>query len=126
MAGSVDVIGTATDDHFASYLLEWGLGLNPTSWTPFIDPARTQRESKSLGIWEVGDFTVGDYTLRLTAEDKAGNVAEASLTVYYVGEPDKPDYEFTAHQKWEATDGTPPQNRYWRSRRLTRSPCASR
>ncbi len=78
----------------------------------------------TMGKYQADRDAEGHWAIHLTlhseknvfpfrAEDKAGNVAEASLTVYYVGEPDKPDYEFTAHQKWEATDSTPPQNRYW-------------
>jgi len=58
----------------------------------------------------------GGNHVTFRAEDQAGNVAEASITVFYdvpgSDEP-APEHEFTAHQKWEVVDGSPAANVYF-------------
>ncbi len=53
----------------------------------------------------------GENVMPFRAEDAAGNVAEASVTVYLDVVEEKP--KFSAQQKWDASDDDPPMNHYW-------------
>jgi parallel beta-helix repeat protein len=82
----VPVIGTATDAHFISYVLEYGVGNSPSSWTQ-IHTQTTSVLSSALGTWSVssvtgaGGLASGPYTLRLRSTDPAGNAGSVSVPV---------------------------------------------
>jgi flagellar hook assembly protein FlgD len=71
----VFVIGTASDANLANYTLVFGEGVSPVSFTGFASGS-TSVISNSLGTWEdIYDLENGLYTLRLTANDRAGNTS---------------------------------------------------
>jgi RHS repeat-associated protein len=78
--GTVSVIGTADDANFSSYTLEVGSGSSPSSYTK-IQSSESITIDNSLGLWETDRIANGTYTLHLKAEDKAGNISEATRTV---------------------------------------------
>jgi subtilase family serine protease/flagellar hook assembly protein FlgD/fibronectin type 3 domain-containing protein len=70
---TVPVSGSAFDKNFLGYVLESGL-------TPIGEPGRSQVRDRALGVWDVGELE-GLQTLRLTVEDKAGNVESDEIVV---------------------------------------------
>jgi RHS repeat-associated protein len=78
--GTVSVIGTADDANFSSYTLEVGSGATPSTYTK-IQSSESITIDNSLGLWETDRVANGTYTLRLKAQDRAGNMSEASRTV---------------------------------------------
>jgi flagellar hook assembly protein FlgD len=79
----VDVSGSATDnirvDHYALY---YGLGDNPTSWSPAMSMgsdgvskpiAGDGAVSGRLGTWDITDIPGSVFTLKLEVVDAAGN-----------------------------------------------------
>ena len=78
---AVEVIGTATDEHFDNYVLEFGEGASPLSFTQVMPPLIVTRQvdNRLLGNWSVGDLDAGIYTLRLSAVDVVGNRATAPV-----------------------------------------------
>jgi RHS repeat-associated protein len=73
--GVVSVIGTAEDANFASYTLSYGEGANPTSWTTIRHDTALVIDN-SLGLFNGAKNPNGPYSLRLQAEDQAGNTAQ--------------------------------------------------
>ena len=76
---AVEVIGTATDEHFDNYVLEFGEGASPLSFTSVMPPVMRKVIDRPLGNWSVGDLDAGVYTLRLSAVDVVGNRATAPV-----------------------------------------------
>jgi len=78
IAGNLALSGIAEDANFDSYILEYGAGENPSSWTEIT------RGFVSLNYQKLADFdtkllTDGIYTFRLTARDKAGNYRSSTV-----------------------------------------------
>ena len=80
VATNVQVIGTATDDHFLEYVVEIGEGDAPLTFTPIVGPRAKETESGILGIWNVEEST-GPHVLKLTARDKAANSSSTEVLV---------------------------------------------
>ncbi|MCO6411406.1 MAG: right-handed parallel beta-helix repeat-containing protein [Thiogranum sp.] len=74
-----DLTGTASDENFAQYQVEYGAGVTPAAWSPVSGIFNAPILNDLLDSWIVGtiDGTPpldnGLYTLRLTVTDKAGN-----------------------------------------------------
>lgn len=83
----LSVLGTAQDLYLKHYDLEYGQGFNPTAYTPIASGVSEFKINKELALWLIGsqDDSVsvpnGDYTVRLTAHDKAGNISTDSISV---------------------------------------------
>jgi hypothetical protein len=72
---------------------------------------RYEAEVSNEGRWRIAlRLEPGKNILTLVAKDRAGNAAEASVTVYFDRET---DHRFTAHQKWEVVDGATAANKYY-------------
>lgn len=86
LKGIVSVFGTATDvNNFDLYILECKfIGDPPSEWETIVE-RDYQVEDSLLGYWDTEAFTSiygnGDYKLRLTVSDKAGNVASDEVQV---------------------------------------------
>ncbi len=80
VATSVQIFGTATDDHFLEYVVEVGEGDSPVTFTSIVGPTAKEVESGLLGIWNVDEST-GLHVLKLTARDKAGNSSSTEVLV---------------------------------------------
>ncbi|HLE70281.1 MAG TPA: Ig-like domain-containing protein, partial [Vicinamibacteria bacterium] len=78
---TVEVRGMAKDQKFLSYQLEFGEGASPPAFNPIGAPVEHQVGKEKLGDWNVGELAEGLYTLRLTAEDRAGNERSTSVVV---------------------------------------------
>ena len=79
ISGILSLSGIAEDANFDRYILEYGAGETPASWTEL------QRGLISLNYQKIIDFNTsiladGIYTFRLTSLDRAGNSRTSSLT----------------------------------------------
>ncbi|MBN2493512.1 MAG: PD40 domain-containing protein, partial [Deltaproteobacteria bacterium] len=69
--GSIELSGIAADLNFDHHLMEYAKKSEPTAWTRIVPPSGEQVIQDVFATWvPPGD---GDYLVRLTAEDKAGN-----------------------------------------------------
>jgi subtilisin family serine protease len=59
------VSGKANGSQFQKYVLEYGKGTAPTSWTT-ISTSTTPVSAGTLGVWDASKIADGDYTLRLS------------------------------------------------------------
>jgi len=71
---SVKVHGGVADKNFARYWLDYASDDAPDVWHPIISASATPVWDKDLTLWVSPG--VGRYTVRLTAEDLAGNQAQ--------------------------------------------------
>ncbi len=86
---TVGITGDAydPDNHFQSYLLEFGVGAVPLSYTSIQAAQLTPVTGGSLGSWVTNNFEAtepipnGGYTIRLTVNDQAGNLSRVSRLV---------------------------------------------
>lgn len=76
----VEVSGTGTDANFKNWLLEYGAGSPPASWTQ-IAAGTTAVSNARLGTWLTLGRANGTYTLRLQVLDQAGNTGVATETL---------------------------------------------
>lgn len=84
VSGIVEIWGTAADDNFAYYQLEYSL--RGRQWTP-IGPPRYTRLVKDgvLGTWDTTNLAPGEYQLRLNLADKMGNHIQNTIQVTVIG-----------------------------------------
>jgi subtilisin family serine protease len=68
---SVPVPGSANGDQFQKYVLEYGKGNSPTTWTTIVSSTTSVRAG-NLATWDASKLADGDYTFRLTAYKKDG------------------------------------------------------
>ena len=79
VGGAVTVAGSVSDANLDGYWLEYGKGANPLSWTRVASVQGGP--AGSLGVWDTSSLDDGLYTLRVVAEDKAGNASQAVARV---------------------------------------------
>lgn len=74
ISGTLHVIGTASIQNFQFYKLEYAMGHSPvgSDFRSINDVYTTPVNDSILGVWYTGNMPDGDYTLRLTAVDHAG------------------------------------------------------
>jgi parallel beta-helix repeat protein len=77
---SLDIQGTATDSDFKDYKVEYSLGTAPETWT-LIKSSTTPVDTDTLATWDPSNLTGTYYTIRLTVNDIAGNIATDSVEV---------------------------------------------
>ena len=83
VSGGVIISGNVMLDNFALYRLEFGQGLNPTSWTQLGGDHTNQVERGPLEFWDTASVPEGLYTLQLTAvrNDQTFQQAAVQVTV---------------------------------------------
>jgi hypothetical protein len=86
VSGKVTVSGTAAGDDFASYRLAYFPGLYPEEVLLITNEETVPRTNALLGTWDTSGLEEGLYTLLLTAVNKDGTFAEASVPVTIVQE----------------------------------------
>ncbi|MFH1826044.1 MAG: S8 family serine peptidase [bacterium] len=79
LQNNVIIKGSASDDYLSNYILEYGQGTSPTSYNN-IKTGYVSVAAGVLGTWETSGLT-GEYTIKLTAVDRVGGQAEASVSV---------------------------------------------
>ncbi len=84
LSGVVEIQGSAFDDDFLFYKLEYGAGKVPTEWVAIGDIYTTRVENNILGHWDTSGVSSGTYTLRLTLVYADGNFAPHDLLVVHV------------------------------------------
>lgn len=77
----VQVRGTADDLHFQGYVLEIGQGQDPEDWSLIASRENPVKEDV-IGRWDTFGLE-GDWTLRLTAIDEAGNKSVAAVSIRF-------------------------------------------
>ncbi len=80
LTGTVDIIGIADGAELTNYVLEFGEGMVPDSWTT-IAVSSTPVTDGVLASWNTGSLT-GLYTVRL----RAGELNEYRVSVYVVND----------------------------------------
>lgn len=75
----VDVRGSVADANFERYQLEVGAGLSPDTWT-LVAAGRAPVQDALLGQWN-NHAVAGEYVLRLTASDTAGNSRTREISI---------------------------------------------
>ena len=75
-----NITGTAQDDNFKKYKVEVGEDIAPISWVT-IAQSSTPPASELLSTWDTSTFVNGNYNIRLTVTDMAGNEASTSTSV---------------------------------------------
>ena len=70
--GPVTIVGTAAGEGFQQYVLEYGVGNPPSSWTIVVPPQTSPVTQGVLGVWNTQELDSGDYTLRLTVTGTGG------------------------------------------------------
>ncbi len=83
VSGGVIISGNVMIDNFALYRIEYGQGLNPTSWTQLGGDHNNQVERGPLEFWDTANVPEGLYTLQLTAvrHDQSFEQAAVQVTV---------------------------------------------
>lgn len=74
VSGTLYVIGTADIPNFQFYKLEYARGTSPlaSEFHSIGEVIRQRVRDGMLGVWYLGNMPAGDYVLRLTAVDTAG------------------------------------------------------
>ena len=80
VSGTVVVQGRASTPDFDRYILEWGAGTSPTTWTS-ITTSTTAVTNGPLGSWDARALAPGPYALRLRMIDKKTGESQSSLPV---------------------------------------------
>jgi flagellar hook assembly protein FlgD len=79
----VTIMGTASDStNFSNYTLAYGPSENPTSWIN-LKTSSTPTTSGLIHIWNTTALSSSVYTLRLTVNDTAGNIATETARVRF-------------------------------------------
>jgi penicillin-binding protein 1C len=106
---TLQVVGSAYIDDFASYTLDFGPGDNPASWTS-ITEARPQAVDKALlGVWNTAGLQPGRYRLRVRAFDSFGNIQESPPLMVTVAAQPTPTPQPTAAPTKAPTPAATPQ-----------------
>ncbi|HIE28263.1 TPA: hypothetical protein EYP66_13340, partial [Candidatus Poribacteria bacterium] len=77
----VRIIGTAADENFAEYVIEYGVGESPQRWNSASETSFLQEvRDNLLAVWNTPS-SAGQYTIRLRVRDKAQHQSETRITV---------------------------------------------
>jgi hypothetical protein len=72
VSDEITIIGTAKDEHFKEYVLDYGVGIDPGDWN-IIKVSDKEVEDSVLGKLNVSCITGNIITVRLRATDLVGN-----------------------------------------------------
>ncbi|MBR9974317.1 MAG: S8 family serine peptidase, partial [Bacteroidetes bacterium] len=80
----VDIVirGTAASPIMRGYRLHYGVGVNPSRWTPIGERNDRQVIDDELAVWDVRALTDTTYTIRLVAESDKGISLEDRVVVH--------------------------------------------
>lgn len=74
---TADIQGLVYGTGLSEWALQYGVGVNPTTWTLVTtSSAQTGRNAELLYRWSIADVADGEYTLRLVAQDLSGESYE--------------------------------------------------
>lgn len=72
-ADSITFVGDTGGYKFQSWQLSYGESTVPTEFTPFTQPAATQKIGETLAVWDTKTVPEGIYTVRLTVTATDGH-----------------------------------------------------
>ncbi|MEK6917840.1 MAG: S8 family serine peptidase [Nanoarchaeota archaeon] len=81
LSGVVAIKGTAQSSNFDHYVLEYGAGLNPLSWTT-ITSVNAQKVNDVLGSIDLDQITTSVISIRLTVYDATGRYTRDLLVIF--------------------------------------------
>jgi len=86
IAGVVEIIGSAVDEHFSVYSVDWSPGETGVAaeWTSIAAGVTAPVDDGHLATWDAG-ITAGPVRLRLTVEDAVGHVTVSETVVIVAG-----------------------------------------
>jgi membrane peptidoglycan carboxypeptidase len=87
---TLQVVGSAYIDDFATYTLDVGPGDNPTTWTPITDQRNQAVDKALLGVWNTAGLAPGCYRLRLRVSDRFLNTTESTPVMVTLVAPATP------------------------------------
>jgi len=87
---TIQVVGSAYIDDFASYTLDYGAGDSPSDWRPITDQRAQAVDRGLLGVWETTGLPAGRYRVRLRAVDSFGNAQESPPLIVTLTAPATP------------------------------------
>ncbi len=76
----VVIRGTASDENFEVYVVEYGHGSSPSSWTEIASSFSSITDG-TLATWNTNTLSDGSYTLMLSVGDLAGNWTQTKVTL---------------------------------------------
>ncbi len=85
--GVVSVRGNARSGDFAFYRLEFGEGLNPSSWSQIGGDHYNQVDNNILEFWDVRGLRDGLYSLKLTVVENSQSIKQSSMYVTVDNQP---------------------------------------
>ena len=74
---TIQIVGSAYIDDFASYTLDFGPGDNPSTWTAITDQRQQAVDRALLGVWNTTGLQPGRYRVRLRVFDSFLNTQES-------------------------------------------------
>ena len=78
--GLVPVLGRASSTDFERFVLEWGRGPTPATWTS-IATGTVVPPSGTLGSWDTRTLAPGEYVLRLRVVDRKTGESQSTVVV---------------------------------------------
>jgi hypothetical protein len=84
VSGAVAIVGSVSDPHLASYVVE-AQKAGETTWSTVQPSQATAGVAGTLATWITAGLSGGDYTLRVTATDSLSNSDTATVTVTLKG-----------------------------------------
>jgi membrane peptidoglycan carboxypeptidase len=82
--GITPIAGTATSDHFVSYVLQYQSDAKPKNWV-LISQGSAPVLNGILGTWDTRGIATGSYTVRLVVNDSAAGLLATTVHVVVVG-----------------------------------------
>lgn len=76
--GLIDIVGTASSPNFETYSVEYGSGINPSTWSQ-INTSNIPVVNNILASWDTTSLPMGDYMLRLTVASSGLSVEDRVL-----------------------------------------------
>nr|MBC8230639.1 hypothetical protein [bacterium] len=81
VSAEVRLIGTADDENFSEYIIEYGPGESPPKWDSVVETSFLKEvQDNLLAVWNT-QSKAGKYTIRLIVIDKAQHQSEARVIV---------------------------------------------
>jgi hypothetical protein len=78
--GILNITGSINDSHLAGWALEYGTGTNPSAYTQ-LKASTLNVSNQILYSWDMSSLDEGNYVVKLTASDTAGNTRATQIQI---------------------------------------------
>jgi membrane carboxypeptidase/penicillin-binding protein PbpC len=79
VSGLVRLIGSIPEEDFGSARLQYGTGMNPSSWLQIGDEITAPAQNQRLETWDTRDIEDGVYAVQLVLVKRDQSISKASL-----------------------------------------------